>query len=406
MCHDGGSRTTLPHAGGSDEEVEYMSRRFAALAMAGALAVVLAVPAAAQDESASPGAWTTVVEGLDSPRGLTIGPDGTLYVAESGEGGDTCMTTPLGEGCMGLTGGVSAIEDGVATRVVDGLPSARMGEGPEMEISGPSSVAIAEDGSFILPIWLGPGGLELRASLPEELGQYLGWLISVAPDGTITPIADLAQWEADNNPDADDPGSAVDSNPYAVAIAPDGTYLVADAGGNDILMVAADGTITLGALFHATMMPAPPDPTASADPGASPAMVPMQAVPTSVVIGPDGAAYVGELTGFPFPVGGASVWRVEPGSEPTRFAEGFTNVIGIAFGPDDTLWVAEIFHNSILSGDPTGGLWSVAPDGDPTLVATDGLMLSGGVAVADDGTVHVSNGAVIPNGGSIVSMTP
>jgi hypothetical protein len=311
-------------------------------------------------------------------------------------------TPPDGEACLGLTGGISSIVDGVATRVVDGLPSVRSGEGAEAEIIGPSSVAIAEDGSFVLPMWLGPGGLELRASLPEELGQYLGWLISVAPDGTVTPIADLAQWEADNNPDAADPGSAVDSNPYAVTIASDGTYLVADAGGNDILMVAADGTITLGALFHATMVPDPTAPAPSA--GASPAMVPMQAVPTSVAIGPDGALYVGQLTGFPFQPGGASVWRVEQGAEPTKFAEGFTNVIGIAFGPDDTLWVAEIFHNSMLSGDPTGGLWSVAPGGEPTLVATDGLMLSGGVAVAEDGTVFVSNGAVVPNGGNITSV--
>jgi hypothetical protein len=196
----------------------------------------------------------------------------------------------------------------------------------------------------------------------------------------------------------------VDSNPYAVTIAPDGTYLVADAGGNDILMVGADGTITLGALFHSTIVA---DPTAPApSPGASPAVVPMQAVPTSVAIGPDDALYVGQLTGFPFLPGAASVWRVEQGGEPTKFAEGFTNIIGIAFGPDDTLWVAEIFHNSMLSGDPTGGLWSVAPGGEPVLVATDGLMLTGGVAVAEDGTVYVSNGAVVPNGGNILSMMP
>jgi hypothetical protein len=36
----------------------------------------------------------------------------------------------------------------------------------------------------------------------------------------------------------------------------------------------------------------------------------MQAVPTSVAVAPDGAYYVGQLTGFPFPVGGARVFRV------------------------------------------------------------------------------------------------
>jgi hypothetical protein len=52
----------------------------------------------------------------------------------------------------------------------------------------------------------------------------------------------------------------------------------------------------------------------------------MQAVPTSVVKGPDGAYYVGQLTGFPFPVGGANVFRVVPGHDPEVFAGGFTYI--------------------------------------------------------------------------------
>jgi hypothetical protein len=35
-----------------------------------------------------------------------------------------------------------------------------------------------------------------------------------------------------------------------------------------------------------------------------------------VVVGPDGAYYVSQLTGFPFPVGAANVYRVVPGSAP------------------------------------------------------------------------------------------
>ena len=40
--------------------------------------------------------------------------------------------------------------------------------------------------------------------------------------------------------------------------------------------------------------------------------IPMQAVPTSVAKGRDGAYYMTQLTGFPFPVGGANIWRVNP----------------------------------------------------------------------------------------------
>ena len=228
-----------------------------------------------------------------------------------------------------------------------------------------------------------------------------------AADGTLAPILDLAQWEADNNPDAADPGSSIDSNPYGLTVTPGGTFLVADAGGNDLVMVKPDGTATAGAVFHARFVPVPVDPNASPapDPNASPTMAPMQAVPTSVTIGPDGAAYVSQLTGAPFPVGGASIWRVEQGKAPTVYATGLTNVMDLAFGPDGTLWVVEFAKNGLLSGDPTGALLSIpAGGGEATLVASDGLMAPGGVAVDAKGTVYVANGSVMPGGGSIVTL--
>ena len=43
--------------------------------------------------------------------------------------------------------------------------------------------------------------------------------------------------------------------------------------------------------------------------------VPAEAVPTTVVVGPDGAIYVGELEGFPFKTGSSHVWRIEPAAD-------------------------------------------------------------------------------------------
>ena len=81
----------------------------------------------------------------------------------------------------------------------------------------------------------------------------------------------------------------------------------------------------------------------------------MQAVPTSVVKGPDGQYYVSQLTGFPFPVGGANVYRVNPRTAPTSVvASGFTNIMDLAFGRDGTLYVLEIDHDSLL-GPSNGG---------------------------------------------------
>jgi len=379
-----------------------LDRRVGALGLAVGLTMATTLPALAQDPSASTGPWTVVAQGLDAPRGIGFGPDGTLYVGEQGSGGSACTETERGQACAGATGGISSLKDGVLTRVIDGLPSVAGGQ----DVGGVSDFAIAADGTFVVTVNLG-GSPDIRSTMPEGMRAVVGTIASAAADGTLTPIADLAQWEADNDPDSADPGSAVDSNPYGLTITPDGDYLVTDAGGNDLLMVTPDGTISLAGLFPASFQPAPADPSASADPGASPAMVPMQAVPTAVVIGPDGAAYVSQLTGFPFPVGGASIWRVEAGKEPKVYATGLTNVMDLAFGPDGTLWVVEFAHNGLLSGDITGALLSIpAGGGAPTLVATEGLMAPGGVAVAADGTVYVANGSVMPGGGSVVSIKP
>jgi DNA-binding beta-propeller fold protein YncE len=359
----------------------------------------------AQDSSPAAGGWTVVAEGLNAPRGLAFGADGTLYVLEQGAGGDQCMDVVGPEGpttaCVGMTAAISAVKDGALEAAVSGLHSIVMGQ----EVLGISDFVMTADGGFVVVTNLG-GGPEAREQM-GPLGPVAGILASAAADGTLTPIADLAQWEADNNPDAADPGSSVDSNPYGLALTADGSYLVADAGGNDVLTIGADGAITLSGLLHAQFVPAPPDPTASPDPAASPAMMPMQAVPTSAIVGPDGAIYVSQLTGFPFPMGGSTIWRIEEGGEPTAYGTGLTNVMDLAFGPDGTLYAVELAHNGLLSGDITGALVSIpAGGGAATVLATDGLMMPGGIAVDAMGTVFVANGSQMPGGGSIVSWAP
>jgi hypothetical protein len=397
------------------------------------LLAALALPAAAQEPQIE-----VVAEGLDAPRGVTVAPDGSIYVAEAGSGGETCMPGPRGgDMCMGPTGAVTRVADGTSSRVIEGLPSA----GAAPEFAGVSAVAVNDDGSLILVMNLGADPA-VREGFPPELAEA-GWLVTAAPDGTLTPWVDVAAFEAANDPDKD-VGGLVDSNPYGIAAVEDG-YVVADAGGNDLLHVAADGTVSLVAVFPpethefsaaalAALGPPPEgegapaeeaassgEPAAEAAPAsdaaAAPAEdvmvpVPVEAVPTSVAVGPDGAYYVGQLTGGPFPVGGASVWRVVPGEDPTKYATGFTNIIGLDFAEDGTLYVAELVHEGLMTvfagtGAPIGAVLSVPPGGgDPTVVATgDQLMALGGLAVGDDGAIYVSTGSLAP-GGTLVKITP
>jgi hypothetical protein len=74
---------------------------------------------------------TIVASGLEGPRGLVFGKDGTLYVAEAGTGGATStagactqVPDPIGPYTGGATARVSAIAvGGKRTTVASGLPS-------------------------------------------------------------------------------------------------------------------------------------------------------------------------------------------------------------------------------------------------------------------------------------------
>src|SRR5512145_1544703 len=68
---------------------------------------------------------TVVMSGLDNPRGLAFGPEGALYVAESGRGGEgPCFFNSAGElRCYGPTGAITRFWKGEQVRIVSGLPS-------------------------------------------------------------------------------------------------------------------------------------------------------------------------------------------------------------------------------------------------------------------------------------------
>jgi hypothetical protein len=341
---------------------------------------------------ASPGV-STIATGLDSPRGLGFAPDGALYAAEAGRGGGgPCFPGPEGpEVCWGTSGAVTKVWNGSQARVLTGLPSIARRDG-SFGI-GPSDVSFQGTGGMYITVGLGANPA-VRAQLPAAGQDANGWLVRGRPSQhSWSQVADIAGYEAANDPDHAGP----DSNPNSVAATSSGRA-VADAGGNTLLWVAANGAMSTLAVFPNRLVDAPP--FLGLPPGTQ---IPMQAVPTSVVRGPDGAYYVGQLTGFPFPQGAARVYRVVPGQAPTIYARGFTNIIDIGFSSDGTLYVLEIAHNGLLSGDPTGALIRVGPDGSHHIVMSNGLIFPGGLALRG-GAAYVSNCGVCAGTGAVLRV--
>jgi hypothetical protein len=326
-----------------------------------------------------------VASGLDNPRGLAVDHRGTVYVTEAGTGGSgPCLVGPEGdEVCAGATGAVTKAWHGGQRRILEGLPSIAAPGGAGA--IGPSDIHLSRFGGAYLTVGLAADPAARDAL--GELGPSFGLLHKLSRFGGLRTVADIAAFEASANPD----GAPPDSNPHSVTTKWGRTYVV-DAGGNSLLRVHRSGEISTVAVF--------PDQEAGDPP------VPFQAVPTSVVVGPDGALYVSQLTGFPFPPGAANIYRVEPGSEPEVYASGFTNVTDLAFDRRGNLYVLEFAANGILSGDPTGALTRVDRDGSHEPVAIEGLVNPTGLAIGRKGELYISNHGAEPDAGEVLRLRP
>lgn len=369
------------------------SRALVAATLAAMLAAAL-VPGIAAAESKV----TVVASGLNNPRGVAIGPSGRIYVVEAGTGGTgPCITGAEGEKvCLGDTGAIARVRKGKVTRVVTGLPSLAGPDGSGA--TGPHKLSFGAYGAY-LTIGLG-GAPAARATLGKQ-GRLLGTLARVnLRHDRAWKLADLARYEARKNPDGGDAGSSVDSNPYGVLASRWGAYTT-DAGGNDLLFTDRWGRTRTVAVFHATLVDAPEFLGLPAG-----TQIPMQSVPTSVVRGSRGQLFVGELTGFPFPAGGATIWKVRPGRAPKVFATGFTNIVDMAVGRNGSLYVVEVAKHGLLSEDLTGRLVKVSRNGHKRTLLESPLFAPGGIAIRPNGTIYVTNGSVLPGGGQLLRIRP
>jgi hypothetical protein len=346
------------------------------------LALIAASPAAAHRDK-SP---KVVASGLDNPRGLDVDHHGNVWVTEAGRGGPgPCIIGPDGaEVCAGATGAVTKAWHGGQKRILEGLPSQAPPGGAGA--IGPSDVELTWSGGGLLTVGLGADPAA-RAGLGDP-GPSFGLLYKLSRHGHLRAIADVAGFEGAEDPD----GAGPDSNPHSVTTKRGRAYVV-DAGGNSLVKVRRSGSVSLVALF--------PDLAVDAPPGLPPTA---QAVPTGIAVGPDGALYVSQLTGFPFVPGAANVYRIEPGSAPEVYASGFTNLTDLAFDRHGRLYVVEFASNGILSGDPTGALIRIDPDGSREPIATD-LVNPTGVAVGRKG-VYVSNHGAEPGVGEVLRFRP
>lgn len=348
--------------------------------------LVLGLSLAPMMAPADVGDARTVASGLSNPRGIGFAPNGALYVAEAGRGGqEWCIPSPVpanGNRCYGETGAVTRIlPEGGFERVLTGLPSLALADGTVE--GGVVDVNFLGTAAYVT---LGWGGDPAIRSTVGGKAALLGNLLHVTPAGKYQVVTDVSAHESNFNP----AGGTVDSNPYGSVALP-GRRIVADAGANALIEVLANGhTRTL----------------------AVPAALPdgRQAVPTSVAEGPDGALYVGLLTGFPFWRGTASVLRVSSdGSSIETFVSGLTAVVDVAFDTGGALYVLEVASGQVAPFPPpnpglgNGRLLRKCPGAAPTELL-NGLFFPGGIAIGPDGAAYLTNRGTSSTDGEVLQL--
>jgi hypothetical protein len=374
----------------------------------------VAVAAAAPAGATTVDDIDVVATGLDNPRHLAVAWTGAVYVAEAGVGGDhakakSCFDSAEGFACTGATGAVTRVtkhwRGWRQERVLKGLASFAPVSGDSA--IGPHGIEadllglLVTNGGPTAPTRGDPPQVVLRdPTLVKEdrISALYGTLLRAHWPHHARVVADLWRFERDNNPDAQVGNPLVDSNPVDVW-SDLGSYVVADAGGNTLLRVSPNGRVRVLSLF-----PNIPTPNPFGGPPIN-----MNAVPTGVVRGPDRAYYMSQLTGFPFPVGGAKVFRVDARTgAATTYAGGFTNAMDLAFGRDGTLYVLEIDHDSLLAPGTEGALWAVPPGGGtPERIELPAGMLTmpGGVAVGRRGELFVTTRSTSADEGEVLRIT-
>jgi hypothetical protein len=358
------------------------TRRAMLIASSLAALAAAAVPTAtaARTPTVVRGAAAPTIEifssGFNNPRGLKFGPDGALYVAEGGTGGNNstvgmCTQVPAVGPYTGAPRGgrISRVDsNGNRTTVTDRFPSSQTTPDTGSLTSGVADIA-----------WIGSTMYVLTAGSGCSHGviNTVNGVYRVSANGNPVLVADLSTFQKTHpvaNPEPDD-------------FEPDGTWWSLNAVGSALYAVEPnhgelDKISTTGSISRV------------ADISASQGHI----VPTASAYHV-GSFYVGNLNTFPIVPGSSKILRVTPNGTVQVAQTGFTTVLGLTF---DNLGRMYVLENTTTPGGPAPGEGDIVRvTGSNREVLVSGLSLPTGMTFGPDGALYVSNlGFGLPPNGS------
>ncbi|MET7390619.1 hypothetical protein ACFYPT_38060 [Streptomyces sp. NPDC005529] len=298
---------------------------------------------------------------LAYPRGVAVGPDATVYIADTFNhrirhiGTDGTITTLAGTGESGFSG--------------DGGPA------HHAELAYPRDVAVGPDATVYIA---------------DSFNRRVRF---VTTDGIMSTLAGTGQlgFSGDGGP----AHLAPLSDPRGVAVGPDATVYIADTANNHVRLVTKDGVITT--------LTGTGQGGFGGDDG--PARQATLRSPHGVAVGPDGAVYIADMSnhrirrigtdGIITTVAGTG-HQVFGGDGRAADQATLHSPHGVAVGPDGAVYIADTFNHRIRH---------IGTDGIITTVAGTGQHGYGG----DDGPAHHATlaypHAIAMGPGSLIHVT-
>ncbi len=288
---------------------------------------------------------------LNQPAGLWRAADGTLYVAD------------YGNGCVRAIEGGRA--DGVIRTVAGITGASQTGDASRLSLNAPTGVALDAAGQLLFSE---NGGNTIKRYDGSALQLVAGTERGFAGDGGPALAARLAE-------------------PTGIAFT-GGALYIGDHGNHRVRRVAADGTISTAAGLGKDTTPllttSPSDPNVNV--GAASAMA----------VSPEGLVYFSSMThhrvlrlnasGQVEVVAGAlSTGAGNPapddgGDGGPATAAKFSTPVGLAFDPAGNLFIADLFNLRVRKVDRAGTITTVAGTSRETSLA---VLLGGEVPIAD-----------------------